>query len=187
MRLLEENELTDVTYVEPCAGGASIALSLLLQEYASSVHINDLSRPIYAFWHAVLNETADLCRLIERVHVTMQEWQRQRAVYENRDHADLLELGFATLFLNRTNRSGIVAGGVIGGKGQTGAWLLDARFNKSELIRRIRRVSHYKRRIRLHQLDALQLTNEVLPKLGPNAFVFYDPPYIDKGEALSGC
>ncbi len=184
MRLLEENGLTDVTYIEPCAGGASIALALLLEEYASAVHFNDLSRPIYAFWHTVLNDTAALCRRIEHIDVTMEEWQRQRGVYDNREHADLFDLGFATLFLNRTNRSGIIAGGVIGGRRQTSAWSLDARFNKTELIRRIRKVGRYKSRINLHQLDALQLTNELLPQLGPNAFVFYDPPYIDKGEAL---
>jgi DNA adenine methylase len=135
MRLLESNGLRDVEYVEPYAGGASLALALLLEEYASAIHINDLSRPVYAFWHSVLNDTANLCRRIESVEVTMEEWYRQRAVYDQRDTEALDDLALATLFLNRTNRSGIIAGGVIGGKNQTGKWGLDARFNKSELIR----------------------------------------------------
>jgi len=88
--------------------------------------------------------------------VTMQEWKKQRAVYEGRDTADLATLGFATLFLNRTNRSGIVAGGVIGGKNQTGEWRIDARFNKSELVKRIQRIGRYSSRIKLYQLDALE-------------------------------
>ncbi len=184
IRLLEENGLKDVQYVEPYAGGAAIALALLLEEYASIVHINDLSRPVFAFWHTVLNDTAELCRRIERVKITMREWHRQRAVYDRRDTADLGDLGFATLFLNRTNRSGIIAGGVIGGKHQTGAWALDARFNKSELIQRIRRIGRYASRIKLYQFDALEFTNRVLSQMGLNTFAFFDPPYVEKGEDL---
>lgn len=182
--LLEENRLYNVQYVEPYAGGAAIALALLFGEYASVIHINDLSRPVYAFWHAVLNNTEELCRKVERVKVTMREWHKQRTIYDHRDTADLSDLGFATLFLNRTNRSGIIGGGVIGGKRQDGAWPLDARFTKSELITRIRRISRYRSRIRLYQLDALEFTNQVLTHMGPNTFAFYDPPYIENSEEL---
>ncbi len=184
MRLLESNGLTDVEYVEPYAGGASLALALLLEEYASVIHINDLSRPVYAFWHSVLNDTANLCRRIDSVEITMAEWYRQRAIYDQRDTAALDDLAFAALFLNRTNRSGIIAGGVIGGKNQKGEWRLDARFNKDELTRRIRQIGRYKSRIKLYQLDALELTNLLLPQMGTNTFVFYDPPYIEKGDDL---
>ena len=69
----------------------------------------------------------------------MAEWRQQREVYGRRETADLDELGFATLFLNRTNRSGIIGGGVIGGKQQHGAWGLDARFTKSDLVQRIKK------------------------------------------------
>ena len=184
MRLLEENNLRDIHYVEPYAGGAAIALAVLLGEYAATVHINDLSRPVYAFWHTVLNDTAELCQRIRLVRVTMAEWRRQRAVYENREKADVFDLGFATFFLNRTNRSGIIGGGVIGGKKQAGAWGIAARFGKTELIQRIRRIGRYRNRISLYQSDALAFTNDVLPGLGHNVFAFYDPPYIENGQGL---
>jgi DNA adenine methylase len=183
-RLLEENGLRDIQYVEPYAGGAAIALALLFEEYASVVHINDLSRPVYAFWHAVLNHTEDLCRRVEKTKITMLEWHRQRAIYEEQSAASLDDLGFATLFLNRTNRSGIIGGGVIGGKKQTGEWGLDARFTKPELIQRIRRIGRYSTRIKLYQMDALDFTKNVVSKLGKNAFAFYDPPYIENGADL---
>lgn len=182
-QLLEANDLKDVQYVEPYAGGASVALALLFDERASVVHINDLSRPVYAFWHTVLNETAEMCRRIEHTRVTMREWRSQRAVYESRDTADLTDLGYAVLFLNRTNRSGIIGGGVIGGKKQDGAWTLDARFTKADIIARIRRIGRYSSRIRLYQMDGTEFALQVLPKLG-NAFAFFDPPYIEKGEDL---
>ncbi|HKB68415.1 MAG TPA: DNA adenine methylase [Pyrinomonadaceae bacterium] len=184
MRLLDANGLKDVHYAEPYAGGAAVALALLMEEYASVIHINDLSRAVYAFWYAVLNDTDELCRRIERVEITMEEWHRQRAVYEQQETADLTDLGFATFFLNRTNRSGIIGGGVIGGKNQTGEWKLDARFNKAELIRRIRKIARYRSRIRLYQLDALEFTTTIVPQIGPRAFLFYDPPYIEKGAQL---
>src|SRR5882762_11670499 len=166
MRLLEANDLTDIQYAEAYAGGASIALALLFEEYASFIHINDLSRPVYAFWYLVLNDCEAFCRRIEQVNVTMREWKQQHAVYERRDTADLDELGFSAFFLNRTNRSGIIDGGVIGGQHQTGQWTLDARFNKAELIQRIRKVARYNSRIRLYQLDALDFTNRIIPALG---------------------
>ena len=184
VQFLQENGLKDVKYAEPYAGGAAIALALLLEEYASVVHINDLSRPIYAFWHTVLNDTKELCSRVERTKITMAEWNRQRAVYKKQDFADLTDLGFATLFLNRTNRSGIIDGGVIGGKEQTGEWTIEARFNRDEISQRIRKIGRYASRIKLHQLDALDFTNSVVPTLGANSFLFYDPPYIENGQNL---
>ena len=183
-RLLEENSLKDIHYVEPYAGGASVAIALLLEEYASVVHINDLSRAVYAFWHCVLNENADLCRRIEAAKVNMMEWRRHRAIYEARATADLSDLGFATLFLNRTNRSGILGGGVIGGKKQAGAWSLDVRFTKPEIVRRVRQIGRYASRIRLHNMDAEELTRRVVSELPANSLAFYDPPYIENGHDL---
>lgn len=183
MRLLEANGMKDVRYIEPYAGGAAVGISLLLEEYASVIHLNDLARPVYAFWHTVLNDTDALCRRVSRVKVTIAEWRRQRKVYERRETADLDDVGFAAFFLNRTNRSGILNGGVIGGKEQTGDWALDARFTKDELIRRIRQVGRYRSRIKLHQVDALKFTQQVIRNMD-NAFVFYDPPYIENGQDL---
>lgn len=184
VRLLAANRLTNIEYAEPYAGGAAIALALLFGEQASVIHINDLSRPVHAFWYSVLHHTDDLCRRVERTSVTMREWHKQRAVYDRRETADVPDLGFATLFLNRTNRSGIVAGGVIGGKKQGGTWTLDARFNRDELVQRIRRIRRYGNRINLHQSDALQFTTDVVSNLGLRSFAFYDPPYIENGDGL---
>jgi DNA adenine methylase len=183
-RLLEANGLKDIEYVEPYAGGAAVALELLFEEYASSIHINDLSRPVFAFWSSVLQDAEELCARIRKTRVSMAEWRRQREVYENRDTADLSDLGFAALFLNRTNRSGIIGGGVIGGKEQKGKWKLDARFGKDELIRRIKKISRYSSRIKLYRMDAFDFTNSIVAKLGRRSFTFYDPPYIENGQDL---
>jgi DNA adenine methylase len=183
-RLIEDNGLEDIRYAEPYAGGAAVGLALLLEDYASVIHLNDLSRPVYAFWHSVLNETDWLCRRLQSVRVSINTWRRQRAIYRRSDKTDLAELGFATLFLNRTNRSGVLSGGVIGGQCQDGDWSLSVRFNTDELVERIRRIARFSSRIRLYQMDAFDFTKAIVAKLGKKAFAFYDPPYIESGRGL---
>jgi DNA adenine methylase len=137
-------------YVEPYAGGASIALELVLQEFADHVHINDLDPAVWAFWNSVLEDSDALCDLIADTPVTMDTWLVQREIHKNKNDAPSLELGFATFFLNRTNRSGILNAGVIGGKNQDGNFKIDARYNKDELIERIVTIAEHQDRITLH-------------------------------------
>ncbi len=182
--IFQQNNLLDVHYAEPYAGGAGVALSLLFEEYASHIHINDLSLPIYAFWHSVLNETNSLCRLVQHTEVSIDEWRKQKLIQERARATSLLELGFSTFFLNRTNRSGIITGGVIGGKNQTGEWKLDARYNKENLIERIKKVARYRQRINIYNLDAAEFIQHVLPTLPTRALAYLDPPYYVKGQGL---
>lgn len=181
--LFRTNGLLDGEYAEPYAGGASVALTLALNEYASVVHINDLDRSIWAFWHAVLWDTDALCARISETRVSMAEWRRQRAVQSATAAADPLDLAFSTFFLNRTNRSGIIAsGGVIGGLAQTGEWAIDARYNKSGLIQRIERIACYRDRIRLTRLDASTFVARMREKLPARSLTYLDPPYFVKGQ-----
>lgn len=181
-QMLLANGLTGNEYVEPYAGGASVALSLLFDGYVSRIHINDLDRSVYAFWHSILFETDSFCRMVRDRCVSTAEWSRQRAIQNAPDDHDLLELGFSTFFLNRTNRSGIIcSGGMIGGTGQTGQWRLGARYNKEALIDRIARIALSRDRISLHGLDAASLLRDLLPRLLPSVFVYLDPPYYVKG------
>jgi DNA adenine methylase len=181
--LIEGNDLTDCHYVEPYAGGAGIAISLLYLEYASHIHLNDLNRSVYAFWRSVLEQPDELCALIRTTALTMDEWHRQRAVQGDKD-AGPLELGFSTFFLNRTNRSGIINAGVIGGKAQDGPWKLDARFNARELSQRIEKIASYSSRITAYNMDAAKLITDVLPSLPSKSLIYLDPPYYVKGHDL---
>ena len=182
--VFEQNNLLDGHYCEPYAGGAGVAVNLLLLEYASTIHLNDIDKSIFAFWHAVLNSTDEFCKMIRDVRVNMDEWRKQKAIQSDRENCSLLELGFSTFFLNRTNRSGIITGGVIGGKNQDGAWKLDARFTKKELCRRIEKIAFYRSRIRLYNLDAAALITGVLPSLPEKSLVYLDPPYYFKSDDL---
>lgn len=183
-RLLEENDLLDGEYVEPYAGGAAIAMELLFHEYVSRVHINDLSRPIFAFWKSALFFTDELCKLVRDTPLTLTSWDRQKKTFSNPAKFDDLALGFATFFLNRTNRSGILNGGIIGGRNQTGEWKIDARFNREELIHRIESIAKMQSRIELTQMDALDFIRVRMHRWPLKTLIYIDPPYYGKGRDL---
>lgn len=181
-RLIYLNSLSRCRYVEPYAGGASLALSLLIDEHVSEIYLNDLDPAIHAFWHSVIKCTDDFVQLIEAASVTPEEWAKQRTLYGEGLSVGKLTLGFATFFLNRTNHSGILNGGMIGGKSQQGRWRIDARFNKAELIRRIKRIGSLGGSIHLSQLDALHFLKRL--NLKSASLIYLDPPYYVAGRNL---
>lgn len=182
---LSRNSLYQRSYAEPYSGGCGLALSLLFEGHVTQVYLNDLDRAVWAFWEAALTETDALVKLIEETEVTVAEWERQRLIQGKKADAEVLELGFSTFFLNRTNRSGIIhSGGVIGGKAQAGEWKLDCRFNKTDLIKRIQRVAKYADRINLYNEDAETFLTRVGGSIPGNTVLYIDPPYYEKGSQL---
>jgi DNA adenine methylase len=182
--LFRVNGLCDGVYVEPFAGGASVALSLLFNEYAKRIVINDKDLSVFAFWHAVLNDTENLCRRIFECKINIQTWDVQREIQRHKTEETLIDLGFSTFFLNRCNRSGIILAGIIGGRGQDGKYKIDARFNKTDLIKRIEKVANYKGRIELFNSDALDLISTISKRDEKNIIYYLDPPYFVKGQML---
>jgi DNA adenine methylase len=182
--IIESNGLEGGHYVEPYAGGAGVAMELLVDGVVGHVHLNDSSLPIYAFWSSILNDTDEFCRKIERTPLTVAEWRRQREVLRNAESAQINELGFATFYLNRTNRSGVLSGGVIGGLEQTGQWKIDARFPRQELIRRVELIASLRDSIAITCLDAEQYFVECVELLPENSLIYCDPPYFEKANRL---
>jgi DNA adenine methylase len=184
--ILRENKLERGHYVEPYAGGCGLALSLLYEGCVSDIHINDFDPAIWSFWDSVLNRTEEFVSLIENSPVTIEEWHRQKENHQiTSAEDDALKLGFATFFLNRTNRSGIIKGaGAIGGLNQTGNYKIDCRFNRQDLVRRVRRVAKYRNRIHLTRLDAICFIQKMGDTLPEDSFYCIDPPYFNKGCSL---
>jgi len=182
--LIRANKLCDGEYVEPYAGGAAIALELMFQEYVSKIHINDVSQPIHSFWKSVLNDTDRLCKLIKDTRVSVSTWDKQKKIFASPEDHDCTTIGFATFFLNRTNRSGILNGGIIGGRNQAGAWKIDARYNADELIFRIQSIAKMKSRIKLTRSDALKFLKNGLSTWPKKTLIYLDPPYYEAGREL---
>lgn len=184
-KIIQDNGLYKGIYVEPYAGGASVALTLLFEGYVSKIVINDIDRSIFAFWHSVLNETDKFCELIKKTPVNLKIWRIQKKIQKEKETCDLLKLGFSTFFLNRTNYSGIITGaGAIGGLKQKGEWKIDARYNKTDLIHKIRVIASYKHKIQVYNFDTIKLIKLLKNKLPEKTLFYFDPPYYIKGKDL---
>ena len=185
--LLEMNGLSGSAYAEPYAGGAGAALALLYGEHVDTLLLNDADLAIYSFWRSVLSETEPLLKLINDIPINVKQWKRQKEIYSRPSEMSSLELGFSAFYLNRCNRSGIIANaGLIGGLDQTGPWKMDARFNRRELSARVSRVARYGDRIEIHNMDAIDFLREKINVKGraTRTFVYLDPPYFVKGSQL---
>jgi DNA adenine methylase len=181
-RLIDLNYQQPPVYVEPYAGGASLALSLLFAGKVSEIHLNDLDPAIHAFWYCVLRHHRLFSTLVERTPVTAHEWERQKTIYAQGLRAGRFALGFATFFLNRTSYSGILNGGMIGGKAQKGTCKIDARFNRAELVRRIGEVAGFEKKIHLSCEDATSCLSAYRHRRG--VLCYLDPPYYRAGRHL---
>lgn len=182
--VINGNKLAGGHYLEPYAGGAGVALVLLMDGVVSHIHINDADPAVSVFWRAAVQDTAELIKLVANEPVTIEAWHHWRAMMLGETTGTQLERGFATLFMNRTNRSGILKGGVIGGKAQAGAYKLDARFMRDELCLRLERIGRHAGGISVYEEDAYKLLlrcHEFLPR---TSLIYLDPPYYVKGAGL---
>lgn len=185
--IIARNGLADCSYFEPFAGGAGAALRLLREGVVSEIHINDLDPCIAAFWRAVLAEPERFADAVASAKLNVREWERQRQIYRDRDTGRPFDLGFATFYLNRCNRSGVLSGATpTGGYRQTGKWKLDARYYRERLAERVNEISRRAEQIHVSDLDARRFLVERLPRgrARRRVFAYLDPPDWDKGRRL---
>ena len=182
-KLFYENDMIGFSYAEPYAGGAGLALKLLFGEYVDKIYLNDLDNSIYAFWKSVVDYTEELCAWIMEVDVSIQNWRHYKEIYSHATKFTELELGKATFFLNRTNVSGVITGGMIGGLAQQSKYNIDARFYRDESVSKIRRIATMKHRIRLSNDDGISFIDR-LDKRKEQVFIYLDPPYFQKASEL---
>jgi len=183
--IVKANGLEGGTYIEPFAGGAGTAINLLSSGVAGDVVINDADPSIFAFWKAITEHTEPFLERLDSIEISVDEWMRQREIQERKNTAGLFELGFSTFYLNRTNRSGIIGGGLIGGQKQDGKYRMDARFNKKDLCGRIESIGKMTDSIRVTGLDAKYFLEHTLKEYDRDStLVYIDPPYFNKGSLL---
>ncbi|MEL7832869.1 DNA adenine methylase [Fodinibius sp. Rm-B-1B1-1] len=180
--VIEKNKISGCTYIEPYAGGAGAALSLLILEKVDRIVINDFDKAIYSLWDILINDHKYLIDKIREKDISIKEWNKQRDIYQDPD-SNKYELGFATFYLNRTNHSGIIEGRPIGGFDQSSKWGIGARYKKETLIKRIKKIALYNSRIDVTNKDGIQLMNDFDHQNGRQLF-YIDPPYYVKGSSL---
>lgn len=182
--VVRANRVADGRYIEPYAGGAGIAWELLITGVVRRVLINDISPSLFAFWTSVLRHTDDLCQRIRDVPLSVEEWDRQKEIFRNPKDVSTIDLGLSFFYLNRTNRSGILNGGIIGGRKQEGKWRMDARFNRENLIHRITKIAECAGRIEVTCADAVEFLRGQSDDLSEKDLIYLDPPYFAKGRML---
>lgn len=182
-RILASQGVVIHTYAEPYAGGAGAGLFLLSEGYVDRLLINDLNPGIAAFWRSILNSPDEFIGRVATEAITISSWHKHREIYLNPSGVSDLDLGFATFFLNRCNRSGILTARPIGGLDQTGKWKIDARFNRDGLTSRIRHIHSMAARITVTEKPALGFVADVSRRIRP-VLLYADPPYLVKGEDL---
>lgn len=178
-----ENNILGIPYAEPYAGGAGLAFHLLLEGYVEKIYINDLDPYIYYFWKTILNRTDEFCRWIEDVPVDVNTWRFYKEQYKKGIEANEFEIAKTTFYLNRTNISGVLDAGPIGGYGQNGKYKIDVRFKKDDLINKILVIAERKKDVLLSNYDGMFFVKALNRKHG-DMFIYLDPPYVEKGRYL---
>jgi DNA adenine methylase len=185
LEILSSNRLVGRHYAEPYAGGAGVGIELLISGNASHVHLNDCSEHIYAFWKTVKENPDDICGRIRNATLSVEAWKRHRNVVRSPNEHSTAEVGFSTFYLNRCNRSGVLNGGLIGGLEQKGNWLMDARFPRHELIRRIEDIAERSKNFTVTNLDATKfVTTYAETHLERDTLYYFDPPYYERADRL---
>ena len=180
--IIEANGLLGHPYAELFAGGAGLAIKLLLKGDVSSIVINDYDRAVYCMWDVIVNHSEELCGFIDSATLDIETWKRMRSLYQGYESVSDLELGKAAFYLNRTNVSGILSGGVIGGLGQTGNYKMDVRFNRETLKKKVMDIAARRGDIEVTRLDAEKFIDK---RMGDSdLFAYLDPPYVQKGPGL---
>lgn len=182
--LIEYNNLVGCTYIEPYAGGSGLALKLLMNNIVSRIILNDINYNLYCFWSSALCHTDDLIAKIEGTKICIEEWHNQKDIFNNIKNYNELDIGFSTLFLNRTNFSGILNAGPLGGKKQNSKYKIDCRFSKDKIIKLIKNIGNYSDKIEFHNMDALDFIDYIKQNTFSKSLTFVDPPYYVKGQDL---
>ena len=138
--ILKANNLEGCVFFEAFAGGAGLGLELLKKGKIKWLVLNDIDDAICSFWSAAIYEPWKLIEMILTAPLNLPEWLKETEIYSGRtipEKDKTVAKGFSALYLNRVNFSGIIKGGVIGGKEQKGKYKMDCRFNRTELASRI--------------------------------------------------
>lgn len=184
--ILKLNKLYNVTYCEAFCGGAGVAITLLLKNNVDRIILNDSDPAIYSIWYAILNDFDRFVSRIQQIPVTIEEWHSQHKIYNSLKYqiGYSFELAIAAFFLNRTNHSGIIEGGPIGGYEQKSNHKINCRFNKDSLLNKFDNIHALNNRIELYNYDGIEFIHRIIEPLQENIFTFFDPPYFKQGKNL---
>jgi DNA adenine methylase len=185
---LKENLLLGTHLHEVYAGGAAISLGMLSRDVIAKATLVERDPLVYSFWKAVKFYPEELCQEISRCKITLTTWKafhRYLAPTDSVSQHSIVKMGFAGLFLNRTNFSGIIDAGPIGGMEQKSDYLIDCRFNKKRIIEQITHIATLGPKLSVVFSDAVSyLRKHGTRILDKGGIAYLDPPYYQQGQRL---
>lgn len=186
LNFVSENGLKGKEIIEPYAGSAIVSLSLIANDIVNKATLVERDPLLYSFWKTVFDNTDSFVDQIENVRVNIESWNyfRNFLKLDIPDEDKISELALAALFLNRTNFSGILHSGPVGGRSQISNYSIDCRFNKKEIIQRIQQISVLRDSISVKFDDAINFLNKSSKTVNSNSFFYIDPPYFKQGRKL---
>jgi len=185
--LLYANNIQGCCFIEPYAGSATVGIELLRKGSIRSLVLCEKDILIYSFWCCVVHHTEALCELIQNTPVTIETWRQLSPMrqIEDVEQFNIVDLGFAGLFFNRTNFSGILKANPIGGLNQISQYSIDCRFNKARIIELIQNIAVYANRIEVHFGDAVEFMQSQNRRfIRERCFAYFDPPYYAQGAKI---
>lgn len=179
--LLINNSIKPDVFIEAFSGGASISIYLLQLNLVNNIALIEKDPLLASFWKTVFYDSEWLIKQINKIDVTIENWQKFKK-YKPRT---IRNKALKCLFLNRTNFSGILKAGPIGGKNQESKYKIDCRFNKKRLIETIEKLSLFRNKVLfIEEGDYSDILNKKLLTLSSNSFIYFDPPYVKKADQL---
>jgi DNA adenine methylase len=182
---LRLNGLRPHLYIEPFAGGASVAIQLLHENMVEQIALGEKDPMVAGFWKAVFTDHERLIAELRRLEPTLENWTYYRRTRPR------TPLGWAVkcLFLNRTSFSGILSptAGPIGGHQQTSEYTIGCRFPIKRLEQRITQIAAYANRVAfIHEGDWQEVVGRTrqLGYTHDQIFYYLDPPFYEKAERL---
>jgi len=181
---VKANGLEGGILIEPFCGGSGASMPLLEAGVIGELYINDANPAVAAFWQSLFLDTDSFVTLVDSTPITIDQWHRWREVMLVPEESSTLELGFATFFMNRCNRSGLLSSGPIGGFDQLGNYKIDCRFNRVNLIKRIETIAKHREKVTVSNSDACDFLQTIDEQKRSESLIFIDPPYVGQGKNL---
>jgi len=179
------NGLRPKLFVEPFAGGASVALQLLNDGLVESIALGEKDPLLAGFWKTVFTDHEWLIEKLRDTEPTLTNWDR----FKNGQHRTDRQRALACIFLNRTSFSGIIApsAGPLGGRTQQSAYPIGCRYTVELITRRITQAAQLAERVLFVNHGDWRHTvwRVKARRYQPNEVLYYfDPPFYYKANDL---
>lgn len=179
------NGLHPKLFVEPFAGGASVALQLLNNGLVESIALGEKDPLLASFWKTVFTDHEWLIEKLHSTEPTLSNWDR----FKNGRPLTDRQRALACIFLNRTSFSGIIApsGGPLGGRAQQSAYTIGCRYPVELIAKRITQAAQLSERVLfVNHGDWRHTVRRVKARKYQRGEVLYyfDPPFYYKADKL---